>query len=1048
MSRKKKNKNYKELMTNGKDMIGFYRSHPCIAAYDLLGVDLAPIQRLIFRDMWFKDYVIGVCGRGLGKTFLLGLLSTLSAMLYPGYRVGLIGPVFRQSAVLTDEYYSIFWTSSGLRSTTDELYNEVVSGLTKVQSLESQNTVLSKWVNEDRACISIKTTKGFELAGSIDHSVITLDNNFELKYKELQDIKDEYVGIKIGFNYFGNNNVVDVSNIEDKLSKYINGFRLPKKLSADLSYLLGLMCGDGYIENENVKRRFWLVGFCSEDTQLIQEYKRILKKEFNIPEDRLRESKHSNTYRVEVSSIVLWHYLKNAGMSSTTSSDKCIPLVVKQASRENVIAFTSGIYDTDGCCYTATSSNNKSCTVSYVSTSKQLCKELQAVLLNVGIISSFSVKHKKCRTFFSNTNKFHSCKECYRVRITGTDNLKCFYSQINFRLERKSDKLHNYLDGLLKEDFNNTIPGSFKLVWDLVTKCKEVEKCDSVFLSWYLNKYKKNKKTSYSYNRVEALLKHASELGVVDENYTKLNYIINNKLHFVKVIEKSYFFADTVDIEVENESCYWANGFINHNSKMIFAEVEKLYTQSSLLREACERKPIRGSDACYLKFKSVGGMTPSYVEGLPLGDGGKIRGSRFYLVVLDELAQIPDQVLDMVVRPMGATALAPMERVRRLEQQKKLINLGLATQDDFEEETVNKMIMTSSGYYKFNHMWRRMKDHWAQIAMDEAAGRESPYSVWQVPYWDLPDGFLDKANIAEAKRIMSNSEFRMEYEAEMVSDSEGFFKASLLDECTLGSGHSIELANKKGAQYVLGVDPNQGGKASTGIVIIRLGNVNRLIGVLELKRKTTQDLTKAVQSLCKKFNVIRIFMDKGGGGKAISDLLEEGYGGVEPIIDRTNDDHRHMDGRHILEPVNFNPGWISDANFTTKSMLEDKKLLFPEAPIHALSDTTGKQYENVTTLKSQMLNIVVTQTATGVLHFDTPTKGQNKDLYSAMILGAHGVRQIERELDGEQIPILYNNGGFIRPRDGGHNNFRAISDVGGNPKSFTLNAAVLKKKVK
>ena len=63
----KKNKNLEEIMTNGKELIAFYREHPCTAAYELLGVDFAPIQRLVFRDMWFKNYVITVAGRGFGN---------------------------------------------------------------------------------------------------------------------------------------------------------------------------------------------------------------------------------------------------------------------------------------------------------------------------------------------------------------------------------------------------------------------------------------------------------------------------------------------------------------------------------------------------------------------------------------------------------------------------------------------------------------------------------------------------------------------------------------------------------------------------------------------------------------------------------------------------------------------------------------------------------------------------------------------------------------------------------------------------------------------
>lgn len=487
---------------------------------------------------------------------------------------------------------------------------------------------------------------------------------------------------------------------------------------------------------------------------------------------------------------------------------------------------------------------------------------------------------------------------------------------------------------------------------------------------------------------------------------------------------------------------------VYRQSKLIFAEVEKLYDRSDILREACEKAPVKGTDQCYMKFKSVGGMTPSWIESLPLGDGSKIRGARFYLLLVDELAQVPDVILDTVIRPMGATSLDPMARVRRQEQKTRLIELGLATESDFEEEKVNKMIMTSSGFYKFNHMWRRMKDYWSQMDIAEEKGMDCQYAVWQIPYLDLPPAFLDMNNINEAQRIMSNGEFRMEYMGAMVSDSEGFFKASLLESCTAGSSARIELRGEPGGKYVLGVDPNQGGKASCGVIVVRMGSVHHIVHVAELKRQTTQGLTTAIQEICENFNIVRIFMDKGGGGKAICDLLEEGYGGAEPIIDITNEEHMQFAGRHILEMVNFNSSWISDANFTTKSMFESKTLLFPDTPISTVLDAEASQFTNTSTLKSQLLSIIVTQTATGILHFDTPAKGMNKDLYSALILAAQGIREMEKELEDTGEPILYNSGGMIRERRPGAT-FN-ILDKHGSPimPSSYLGVAVLQKKPK
>jgi hypothetical protein len=102
-------------MDQGIKMILYYRQHPCQAAYDLLGADLAPIQRPMFRDMWNKNFVMGICGRGGGKTFLLGLIATLSCLLFPGFRAGLISGVFRQSKMIFAEVEKFYSQSSIFR---------------------------------------------------------------------------------------------------------------------------------------------------------------------------------------------------------------------------------------------------------------------------------------------------------------------------------------------------------------------------------------------------------------------------------------------------------------------------------------------------------------------------------------------------------------------------------------------------------------------------------------------------------------------------------------------------------------------------------------------------------------------------------------------------------------------------------------------------------------------------------------------------------------------------------------------------------------------
>jgi hypothetical protein len=473
-------------------------------------------------------------------------------------------------------------------------------------------------------------------------------------------------------------------------------------------------------------------------------------------------------------------------------------------------------------------------------------------------------------------------------------------------------------------------------------------------------------------------------------------------------------------------------------SKMIFAEVEKLYQKSSILREATEKKPTRGADTCFLKFKGTENSNGSYIEALPIGvDGAKIRGSRFYLIEIDELAQMPSDVIDMVIRPMAAVHLEPMQKVREIERIEKLIAEGLATEDDLETDTANKMIMTSSGYFKFNHMWHRMKSYWK--AMSEES-ESTKYAVHQVPYRMMPRGFLDMNNINEAKRTMSSIEFIMEYEAAMVSDSEGFFKASLLESCTRDSDFTIKTRGESGNEYIIGIDPNQGGSALFGIVVVELGSPNKIVYVRGLRKQTTQEMTKAIQRLLSSFNVIRIYMDAQGGGNAIKDLLAEGYNNSTPILDMDDDLTKYKHGRRILKMINFSPAWISDANFDALSLFENNRLRFPDIPRSSM-EVEEKLYDEVRLLKSQMLSIIVTETARGVRHFDTPKKGQNKDLYSAIILAAYGVKELMR--DSEFVEPKLESEGLIRPHKQGSSFVRRKVGVGQD----YMNSAVLQRKL-
>jgi len=924
------------------------------------------------------------------NTFLSGVLASLLCLLYPGYRVGLIAPSFRQSLVISSTY-DTFWTSEGLVTSTEKLFDIVEEGVTKVQSQYSQNTILSKWKNDERDCVKLKTTKGFELSGTADHGVLALDvESGKIGFKDMCDLnRGDYLLVKSGFNYFGDNNTLPTYTFEhDWRTKDCT---IPTELTPDLAYLFGLLIGDGCISIDSTGRKYRIM-FTSADPELLEVFESTMLKYFNIVTTDRNQKNRCPQITYYCKKLVI--FLLECGFTKTTALDKKIPHIIKRSSKECFVSFIQGLMDTDGCCYVQIhKSGSDHCEVTLNTSSKQLAKEYQSFLLNVGVMSNLTIASRACEKKLLGRDKLSKCAESYKVRITGRRNLEKFNTEGLFKLVRKKTKLNNYI----KEHFNTDIS-----------------------VANYLG----------------------LPQNIVDKNINTYKEYLDQDYYFVQVKSKEHMFAETMDIEVENESCYFSSGFISHNSKMLFAEVEKLYDQSPILREATVKRPIRGSDTCYLKFRSVSGYNGAFIEALPLGaDGAKIRGSRFYCILIDEFAQVPQKIIETVLAPMSITKLDPMKKVRELERRKRLIEAGLATEEDFEEDAINKMIGTSSGYYKFNHMYKRMREYWRLI--DEGS---KDHAIFQVPYTLLPEGFLDEKNITNARRVMSDHEFRMEYMADMVSDSEGFFKASLLDDCTFGNDFKMEYVGDPKSSYIIGIDPNQGGSAKCGLVVVKLsGDFNRVVRVMALSGKTTQDITTAIQQVCDSYRVVRIFMDRGGGGKAVSDLLEEGYNGYEPILDRNKKENSKRQGRHILEVIAFNTGWISDANFATLALLEDKKVRFPEPPIKSIKDMDAEEYEQIEVLKRQCTSIVVTQTSGGALHFDTPKKGQNKDLYSAFILACYGIKALEHELDTEDDShILFSSGGMVRQRD--TSSWQSVQHPVASLDASVMSAALLTKK--
>jgi hypothetical protein len=429
--------------------------------------------------------------------------------------------------------------------------------------------------------------------------------------------------------------------------------------------------------------------------------------------------------------------------------------------------------------------------------------------------------------------------------------------------------------------------------------------------------------------------------------------------------------------------------------KTMFAEVEKLWNLSPLFREATVGKPTYASDRCYLKFKQGGNKPQSVIESVPLGDGGKIRGARYYLIIVDEFAQMPTEIFNTVIVPMGATVANPMENVRRIAKMDALIRSGSATAEDFESETANKIVMLSSAYFQFNHMYERLLTY-----KDAIARGSKEHAVHEISYRQMPKGFLDDNNIKEGRLNLSSIQFNMEYEAIWEADSAGVFKASLIEECRKLTPYTVLAKGEPGKEYILGADPARASDAFA-LCLIEKSSPSKVVAAWEYYNNEFPKMANIIIDICDKFNVIAVHLDAGagGGGLAMKDLLgEEERFGNRRLLDIEDDETLGLAGNRIL--YMFNPGSKSNAEavHAALSLMEQHNLALPGLPTTTdleVLKVLEPIHATVEEMIRQVLLIEVSQTRSGVAHFDVPNGGghgtQKKDLFTAFILASKKV---------------------------------------------------------
>jgi len=227
----------------------------------------------------------------------------------------------------------------------------------------------------------------------------------------------------------------------------------------------------------------------------------------------------------------------------------------------------------------------------------------------------------------------------------------------------------------------------------------------------------------------------------------------------------------------------------------------------------------------------------SRIYSLPTGRTGHfIRGFTIDLLIADEAAYIPEAVW---------LAVTPMLAVSR-----KARGMG-------------HIILLSTPFGKGGFFYNSFTDN--------------DFRSFHVSSEDcsrIPKDFLRKEKLR-----MTKAEYRQEYQGEFTDEWNQFFTTDLIKKCMTFIEWNKKEDYNSGARYYLGVDiARYGGDENAFVICEMQKNKLKIVKVKTTDRVSTTDTIGRIGELEREWKFNKIFIDDGGVGGSVTDMLIEKHG--------------------------------------------------------------------------------------------------------------------------------------------------------------------------
>jgi phosphate starvation-inducible protein PhoH/intein/homing endonuclease len=470
-----------------------------------------------------------------------------------------IGPAGTGKCVAAD---SLVLTSEGMVE-----IGQLVSGTAKGQAvavslgihgLDGRETATLVYDGGESDTLRIHTRLGYSIEATPEHPLLVLDANGQLDWRRADHLRiGDVVALQRGQRLFGDQ--VGVSwktarNPHDHTSKPVR----IEALDAELSYVLGLIVGDGCLSFRN------RVILSSVDADAVAAFKGLAAR-FG-----LHVFPNTGPCDYVIASSQLSGLFAHLGLSLGTARTKRIPRTILAAPEAIVAAFLSGLFDADG------TVDRRDGTITFSTVSLTLARQVQTVLLNFGIVAARGVKRGRYQ------GRRHISQ---RLTITGVD-ARRFDERIGFRLERKRSR-RRWAPFNTNVDVVPFIAPAIRAAMRTATLTHSQHKA--------FGDYRIGRRRP-SYDTLGRLVALLYDGGAHPAALEPLQDLVDHRLLFLEVARIRSSRAHVFDLTVPGSHSFVANGFVNHNTYLAVAQAVSSLLAKSVARIVLARPAVEAGE--------------------------------------------------------------------------------------------------------------------------------------------------------------------------------------------------------------------------------------------------------------------------------------------------------------------------------------------------------------------------------------------------------------------------------------------------------------------